>query len=35
MEAGFGEAHEVDKVENVEAGSGEEQVEQKVSVCPF
>nr|XP_040244091.1 uncharacterized protein LOC109747388 [Aegilops tauschii subsp. strangulata] len=29
VEAGSGEAHEVEKVEKVEAGSGEEQAEQK------
>ena len=32
MEAGSGEAHEVEKVE---AGSGEEQAEQKVSAYHF
>ena len=33
--AGSGEAHEVEKVEKVEAGSGEEQAEQKVSAYHF
>ena len=35
VEAGSGEAHEVEKVEKVEAGSGEEQAEQKVSTYHF
>ena len=33
--AGCGEAHEVEKVEKVEAGSGEEEAEQKVSAYHF
>ena len=35
VEAGSGEAHEVEKVEKVEAGSGEEEAEQKVSAANF